>query len=123
MKRPSALLPPSPAKDPDDYYRFVYDLVKHCKGRVRYWQNDAEPNNPIYWSGTKEEFVAQLKVFHRAVKAADPAAVVVVGGYDGLFGPPGTHQYPNQQAGLDFFDFVLKRTPGNNVPDQSPRVP
>lgn len=108
VKRPSALLPPSPAKDPDDYYRFVHDLVKHCKGRVRYWQNDAEPNNPIYWSGTKEEFVAQLKVFHRAVKAADPAAVVVVGGYDGLFGPPGTHQYPNQQAGLDFFEYVIK---------------
>lgn len=108
VKRPSALLPPSPAKDPEDYYRFVHDLVKHCKGRVRYWQNDAEPNNPIYWSGTKEEFVAQLKVFSKAVKDADPSAVVVVGGYDGLFGPPGTHQYPNQQVGLDFFDYVFK---------------
>src|SRR5262249_19720963 len=62
VKRPSAMLPPSPAKNPDDYYRFVYDLVKHCKGRVRYWQNDSEPNNPIYWSGTKQEFVEQLQV-------------------------------------------------------------
>ncbi len=108
VKHPAAMLPPSPAKNPDDYYRFVYELVKHCQGRVRYWQNDAEPNDPIYWSGTKEEFVAQLKVFYRAVKAADPSAVVVVGGYDGLFGPPGTYQFPNQQAGLDFFDCVLK---------------
>jgi hypothetical protein len=107
-KRSSAQLPPSPAKSPDDYYRFVFDLVKHCRGRVRFWQNDAEPNSPIYWSGSKEEFVAQLKIFHRAVKDADPSAVVVVGGYDGLFGPPGTHQFPNQQAGLDFFDYVLK---------------
>jgi hypothetical protein len=108
VKRPVALLPPSPAENPDDYYRFVKDLVKHCKGRLRYWQNDSEPNNPIFWSGTKEEFVAQLKVFHKAVKDADPSAIVVVGGYDGLFGPPGTRPFPNQQAGLDFFDYVLK---------------
>ena len=33
---------------------------------------------------------------------------MVVGGYDGLFGPPGTFQFPNQQAGLDFFDYVFK---------------
>ncbi len=108
VTKPSALLPPSPAKNPDDYYRFIFDLVSHCKGRVRYWQNDAEPNSPIYWGGTKEEFVAELALFHKAVKAADPDAVVVVGGYDGLFGPPGTFQFPNQQAGLDFFDYVFK---------------
>ncbi len=108
VTRPSALLPPSLATNPDDYYRFVFDLVTHCKGRVRYWQNDAEPNSPIYWSGTKEQYVAELKVFYKAVKAADAAAIVVVGGYDGLFGPPGTHQFPNQQVSLDFFDVVLK---------------
>lgn len=105
--RSSAVLPPSPAKNPDDYYRFVNEVVKHCKGRVRYWQNDAEPNNPLYWSGTKEEFVAELKLFYKAVKDADPSAVVIVGGYDGLFGPPGTRPFPNQQAGLTFFDYVL----------------
>jgi hypothetical protein len=104
----ATMLPPSPADDPEDYRRFVYDLVKHCHGRVRYWQNDSEPNNPVYWSGTKEEFVAQLKVFYQAVKQADPSAVVVAGGYDGLFSPPGTPPFPNQQAGLDFFDYVLK---------------
>jgi len=108
VTKPSTLLPPSPARNPDDYYRFIFDLVSRCRGRVRYWQNDAEPNSPIYWGGTKEEFVAELALFHKAVKAADPAAVVVVGGYDGLFGPPGTFQFPNQQAGLDFFDYVIK---------------
>ncbi len=109
VKKPSAMLPPSPAKNPDDYYQLVYNLVKHCKGRVRYWQNDCEPNDPIYWSGTKEEFVAELKVFYKAVKDADPAAVVVVGGYDGLFNPPGTgtFQFPTQRASLDFFNYVF----------------
>jgi hypothetical protein len=103
------MLPPSPAKDPEDYYRFIHALVSHCKGRVRYWQNDCEPNSPVYWSGTAEEFVAELKVFHRAVKDADPEAVVVVGGYDGLFHPPGsTWLIPGQEKGLAFFDHVLK---------------
>src|SRR5882672_2016338 len=108
VQRPTVMLPPSPAKNADDYYHFIYELVKHCKGRVRYWQNDSEPNSPIYWSGTKQEFVTELKIFYKAVKDADPSATVVVGGYDGIFGPPGTHQIPNQQAGLDFFDYVLK---------------
>jgi hypothetical protein len=115
VERPSALLPPAPAKNLDDYHRFILDLVKHCNGRVRYWQNDGEPNSPIYWSGTREQFVAQLKVFHQAVKEGDPSAVVVVGGYDGLFGPPGAYQFPSQQAGLDFFDYVLKT--GSNAFD------
>jgi hypothetical protein len=114
--KPSSMLPPSPAKDLDAYYRFVFETVKHCRGRVRYWQNDAEPNNPIYWAGTKEQFVEHLKVFSRAVKAADPAALVVVGGYDGLFVPPGmkplpgqkADPFPHQEVGLQFFDHVLQ---------------
>jgi hypothetical protein len=116
-RQASTQLPPSPAKDLDDYYRFIHALATRCKGRVRYWQNDAEPNSPIYWSGTKEEYVAALEVFYKAVKHADPKARVVVGGYDGLFTPPGTpgYPYPNQQASLDFFDYVI--TEGREVFD------
>lgn len=98
--RESALiLPPSPAKNADDYFRFIHSVVSHCKGRIRYWQNDSEPNNPIFWAGSRQEFVAQLQVFHRAVKAADPQAIVVCGGYDGLFNPPGLPPIPGQSAG------------------------
>ncbi|MBO0682322.1 MAG: hypothetical protein J2P45_04120, partial [Candidatus Dormibacteraeota bacterium] len=74
-------LPPSPARDPDAYYRFVNHLVSHCAGRVTYWQCDNEPSNiGLSWAGTAEEYVAQLKVMHRAVKDADPEAAVVLGG-------------------------------------------
>jgi hypothetical protein len=121
VKRPAALLPPSPAKDLKDYYDFVHSTVSRYKGKVRYWQNDAEPNNPVFWAGTKEEFAAQLKVFYRAVKDADPAAQVVLGGYDGLFVPPGMVPLPGQhagpfrqqKAGLDFFDYVLREGAGH----------
>src|SRR6185369_10299890 len=107
-RTPVPLLPPSPAKNLDDYYRFVYDTVKHAHGRVKYWQNDCEPNNPVFWAGTADEFVAELQTFARAVRDADPKAVVVCGGYDGVFNPPGQPPIPGQERGLAFFDTVLQ---------------
>ncbi len=112
-EKPSAMLPPGPARNLDDYYAFVHATVSRCKGKVRFWQNDSEPNNPIYWSGSKEQFVAQLKVFYRAVKDADPDAIVICGGYDGLFVPPAQvaatgHGFPGQDQGLAFFNHVLE---------------
>jgi hypothetical protein len=114
-EQPSVLLPPSPAKDAADYYQFVFELVKHCRGRVRFWQNDCEPNNPVFWNGTREQFVAQSRIFYRAVKDADPDAIVLIGGYDGLFVPPGLtsvdghpcRPFPHQSTGLAFFEYVL----------------
>jgi hypothetical protein len=84
----------------DDYYTFIFNLVNHCGGKIRYWQNDCEPNAG-WWRGTKEEFVASLKVFYRAVKDADPAAQVIVGGYTGVF----RRGAPYNQA---FFDHVFR---------------
>ena len=106
-RRPVEMLPPSPAKDLQDYEHFIHELVSHCKGRVKYWQNDCEPNDPIYWSGTVDDFLAELKAFHRAVKDVDPTAIVVAGGFDGLFNPPGMWQYPGQEKSLAMFGRVI----------------
>ncbi|MEO6844460.1 MAG: hypothetical protein ABI184_04755, partial [Ginsengibacter sp.] len=107
-KLSSAMIPASLAKSPDDYYHFIYALVKHCKGKIKFWQNDSEPNNPVYWNGTAEDFVSELKIFYRAVKDADPNAKVVMGGYDGLFNPPGMPEIPGQANGLAFFSKAIK---------------
>ncbi|HEV8222457.1 MAG TPA: hypothetical protein VGQ05_19470 [Streptosporangiaceae bacterium] len=104
-------LPPSPAHDQAAYGEFVRRLVRHCGGRVRYWQCDNEPSNTgLLWAGTAAEYVTQLATFYRAVKEADPAAAVVLGGcgYDVLSSEPGSE--PRQffshlaKAGRDFFD-------------------
>ncbi|HEX8133268.1 MAG TPA: hypothetical protein VF880_07545 [Actinomycetes bacterium] len=80
-RQPTEFLPPSPAKDLDAYRRFVDRLVRHCAGRVHYWQCDNEPSNVgLLWAGTAAEYLAQLRVLHRAVKDADPGAAVVLGG-------------------------------------------
>ena len=107
----SAMLPPSPARDLEAYRRFIGALVRRYRGRVRYWQNDCEPNNPVFWAGSAEEYVVQLRAFSAAVRAADADAVVVLGGHDGLFRPPelpsiGGPGFPGQAEGLAFFDHV-----------------
>ncbi|HEY8283646.1 MAG TPA: hypothetical protein VIJ28_04605, partial [Chloroflexota bacterium] len=80
-------LPPAPAKDNDTYHRFVRALAIHCAGRVQYWQCNNEPSNlGLLWTGTAAEYVEQLTALHRAVRAVDPRAAVVLGGcgYDVL---------------------------------------
>ena len=90
---PTDFLPPSPARDQGSYGDFVRRVVRHCAGRVRYWQCDNEPSNTdLLWAGTAAEYVEQLTTFHRAVKESDPAAAVVLGGcgYDVFSSEPGS---------------------------------
>src|SRR5262249_24609447 len=86
-RQPTRLLPPPPARDQRAYGEYVRALVRHCAGRVRYWQCDNEPSNTgLLWAGTADEYVEQLTTVYRAVKEADPGAAVVLGGcgYDAL---------------------------------------
>jgi hypothetical protein len=97
-------LPPSPAKDLEAYRRFVDRLVRHCAGRVRFWQCDNEPSSVgLLWAGTAEEYVAQLKVMYPAVKEADPQASVVLGG-----APFGLPESPPDGPERQFFDVLLR---------------
>jgi hypothetical protein len=103
-RQATEFLPPSPAKDPAAYHRFVDRLVRHCAGRVRYWQCDNEPSNVgLLWAGTAAEYVAQLREFHHAVKAADPEAAVVLGGAPYAL-PAGAPDGPDRR----FFDVLLR---------------
>ncbi|MEV0614767.1 hypothetical protein AB0I81_15665 [Nonomuraea sp. NPDC050404] len=78
-RRATRFLPPSPAKEPTAYERFVGELVRHARGMVRFWQCEIEPNVPMLWSGGLDDYLAHLRVFHRAVKEADPRALVALG--------------------------------------------
>jgi hypothetical protein len=101
-RQPTDFLPPSPARDQGAYGEFVRRLVRHCAGRVRYWQCDNEPSNTgLLWAGTADEYVEQLTTMYGAVKDADPAAAVVLGGcgYDVFSSEPGS-------AARQFFDHV-----------------
>ena len=87
-------------------------MVEHCAGRVRYFQADTEPSNGFFWAGSAAEYAAEQRIFYRAVKDADPKAIVILGGSDGLFDPSGRDPLPNQQANLAFLDTVLHDAAG-----------
>src|SRR5256885_2870066 len=103
-RQPTRFLPPSPAHDLDAYGEFVRRLVARCAGRVRYWQCDNEPCNVgLLWAGTAEEYLAQLRVMYRAVKEADPNALVVLGG-----APYGLVSGAPEGPERTFFDVLLR---------------
>ena len=52
---------------------FVYNLVRYCKGRVRYYEIVNEPN--LYM--TPEDYTRYLKLAYEAAKKADPACRIV----------------------------------------------
>jgi hypothetical protein len=94
-RTPTDFLPPSPAHDLDAYAEFVRQTVRRCGNRVKFWQCDNEPSNTaLLWAGTADEYLDQLKAMYAAVKAADPSALVVLGGcgYDVLGSPAGSEQ-------------------------------
>src|SRR4051795_3560526 len=71
-RQPTDFLPSSPANDDAEFSRFVRALVSRCAGRVQYWQCNNEPSNTgLLWAGTADEYVAQLALFHQAVRDAD----------------------------------------------------
>jgi hypothetical protein len=97
--------PSSPALHPGEYSHFVTTLVKRCKGRVRYWQSENEPTNPLLWEGTAADYANQLKVFSCAVKAADPNAAVILAGAVDAF-----ESSADSQDEQNFFDYLLRES-------------
>jgi len=104
-------LPASPANDLASYGEFVRRTVERYAGRVKYWQCENEPSNVgLLWAGAAEEYISHLTEFHRAVRAADPDAFVVLGGcgYDFFSseagGAPRLFFEHLAMAGRDIFD-------------------
>lgn len=69
-----------PPKDYDAFGEFMTRLVNRYKSRIKSWELWNEPDISAYWRGTPEEFARLVKVGSRAVRQADPKAIVVLGG-------------------------------------------
>jgi hypothetical protein len=73
----------SPPRDPADYARFMRAIVGRYRGTIRSWELWNEPDNQAYWLGTPRQFADLVKAGAAAVREADPAAQVVLGGIAG----------------------------------------
>ena len=106
------VFPSSPAKEAEAYCAFIRRVVQRARGRVRVFQNETEPSNPFFWSGSAEEYATQQKLFYRTVHEADPGAVVALAGFNGLFDPTGTDSMPGEAENLEFLREILRHVSG-----------
>ena len=71
---------PLPPSNPASLASVMTWLATRYKGRVGAWEIWNEPNHPNFFTQNPADYVPLLKAAYPAVKAADPAAVVVTGG-------------------------------------------
>jgi hypothetical protein len=114
----------SPPLNIIDYENFLKTVVSRYKGKVQYWQigNEIFDNRllpPVFWDGTKEEYIELLIHSYKTIKKADPEAKVVMGGFaHELFNkilynkPPGLVE---QKKVRDFFEYLIDK--GNKYCD------
>jgi hypothetical protein len=75
----------APPANPADYGAFVGVLAEHFGSRVSAYEIWNEEDAPGWWTGAPNPaaYVQLLKASYPAIKAADPSAVVVLGGLTG----------------------------------------
>lgn len=72
-----------PPDDLQDFYDYVFAVADRYKGRVEAYQIWNEPNLAREWGGrppNPAEYAEMLKIGYRAVKNADPQAIVISAG-------------------------------------------
>jgi hypothetical protein len=70
---------PAPPRDLGEWENYVFRTVEHYRDRIQHWEVWNEPYWKGFFTGTPEEYAAVLKVACRAIKRADPRALVVGG--------------------------------------------
>lgn len=77
--------PLAPPRDPADFGAYAGRVAAHLRGRVRRYEIWNEPNvGPLFWHGTlggdPAGYARLLAAASRAVREADPAAEIAIGG-------------------------------------------
>ncbi len=69
------------------YERFLRELVRRYKGKVRYWQIENEVSLPLSWGGPLEDYISVLSAAYRTIKSEDPDSTVLMAGLAGVGDP------------------------------------
>ena len=92
----------APPRDVAEWEDYVFRTVEHFRDRIRHWEVWNEPYGRGFFAGTPEEYAELLKVAYRAIKRADPQAVVI-GGCFSSYAAEWTRRVLAQDA-LNFMD-------------------
>ena len=71
----------SPPRRMSDWSDFVATVAARYRGVITSYEIWNEPNDVTFWSGTRAEWVRMVQAAATAIRAADPAAVVVASGF------------------------------------------
>ena len=118
----------APPADLQDFGRFCGAMAERYRGRIAAYQVWNEPNLSREWGGDAPDPVAYtelLRVCYEAIKAADPAAIVISAG----LAPTGTTppiampdtQYLQEMydaGAADYFDVLGANAPGYAAPPE-----
>jgi hypothetical protein len=66
--------------DYEEFGQFIKDLVTRYRKWIKSWELWNEPDIKAFWSGTAQELAKLTKIGSRAVREADPEAIVVLAG-------------------------------------------
>lgn len=102
-------------EDLEQYEEVIRNIVRRTNGKVRFFENDWEPDNKKFWNDTPENYLELLKLFSKAVKQEQPGAIVIMGGHSGHFNSKGRpasyavvdYALKNGSAYFDVFDLHL----------------
>ena len=71
----------SPPRRMSDWVDFVTAVATRYRGLITSYEIWNEPNNPVFWSGSRRQWVALVKAAARAIRAVDPSAGLVASGF------------------------------------------
>ncbi len=118
----------APPADLNDFGNFCGAMAERYRGRIAAYQVWNEPNLSREWGDqppSPAEYTELLKVCYRAIKAADPAAIVISAG----LAPTGTNdatavpdvdflQGMYNAGAASYFDVLGLHAPGYNAPPE-----
>ena len=110
--------PSVPPADPASYADALGRLAAHFDGRVAAWEIWNEANQPAFWNGSVDQYVALLGLAAASVRAASPSSVVVLGGTS--YNDDGWIESVYERGGRGSFDVVATHpypAPADAPPD------
>lgn len=103
---------PSSAPNPQDFKTFATALTSRYHSSIHYWELWNEPDLAKYWNAGERSYVQNVLIpGYQGIKAADPGALVIMGGpswasqdwYNGIY----------TYGGGDSFDIIAWHSYGN----------
>ena len=73
----------TPPRDDQAFAGFANFIANAFRGQVSAYEIGNEPDATAFWNGTPAQYAGLLRAAYPAIKSADPAASVILGGLEG----------------------------------------